>query len=64
MHQQYSVIKTLNIKQNNTTDKILWGHIQRSGKSYIIAGCIINDNKFNYLVITTAPNETIEQQIW
>lgn len=47
--------------------KILWGHIQRSGKSYIIGGCIIEDSKdkdeCNYLVITTAPNETIEQQI-
>ena len=46
--------------------KILWGHIQRSGKSYIIGGCIIEDSidkdECNYLVITTAPNETIEQQ--
>ena len=44
----------------------MWGHIQRSGKSYIIGGCIIEDSKdkdeCNYLVITTAPNETIEQQ--
>ena len=47
-------------------EKILWGHIQRSGKSYIIGGCIIEDSKnkdeCNYLIITTAPNETIEQQ--
>ena len=46
--------------------KILWGHIQRSGKSYIIGGSIIEDSKnkdeCNYLVITTAPNETIQQQ--
>ena len=67
MHQQLGVIKTLNIKNiKNKNEKILWGHIQRSGKSYIIAGCIINDsnnkNKCNYLIITTAPNETIEQQ--
>jgi hypothetical protein len=52
--------------KNSEKKKILWGHIQRSGKSYIIGGCIIQDSKHkeecNYLVITTAPNETIEQQ--
>jgi len=65
MHQEMSVIKTIELKE--TKHNILWGHIQRSGKSYIIAGCIIKDSsrkeKCNYLVITTAPNETIEQQI-
>jgi len=65
MHQEMSVIKTMELKE--TKDCILWGHIQRSGKSYIIAGCIIEDSrhkdKCNYLVITTAPNETIEQQL-
>ncbi len=65
MHQDLSVLKTLRMK-NSGREKILWGHIQRSGKSYIIGGCIIEDSKdkdeCNYLVITTAPNETIEQQ--
>ncbi|ADO67428.1 hypothetical protein crov394 [Cafeteria roenbergensis virus] len=65
MHQQLAVFKTIKMKNNDKT-KILWGHIQRSGKSYIIGGCIIEDSKdkdkCNYLVITTAPNETIEQQ--
>jgi hypothetical protein len=65
MHQELGVEKTLEMK-NNGKKKILWGHIQRSGKSYIIGGCIIEDSKdkdeCNYLVITTAPNETIEQQ--
>jgi hypothetical protein len=65
MHQSLGVLKTLEIK-NLEKKKILWGHIQRSGKSYIIGGCIIKDSKYkdecNYLVITTAPNETIEQQ--
>ncbi len=65
MHQHLGVLKTLRMK-NNEKKKILWGHIQRSGKSYIIGGCIIEDskdkNECNYLVITTAPNETIEQQ--
>lgn len=66
MHQQLGVIKTMKMKNNNK-NKILWGHIQRSGKSYIMCGTIIEDsknkNKCNYLIITTAPNETIEQYI-
>jgi hypothetical protein len=65
MHQHLGVLKTLRLK-NSEKKKILWGHIQRSGKSYIIGGCIIEDSRdkdeCNYLVITTAPNETIEQQ--
>jgi len=65
MHQHLGVLKTLRMK-NSEKKKILWGHIQRSGKSYMIGGCIIEDSKdkdeCNYLVITTAPNETIEQQ--
>ena len=65
MHQHLGVLKTLRLK-NCEKKKILWGHIQRSGKSYIIAGCIIEDSKdkaeCNYLILTTAPNETIEQQ--
>jgi hypothetical protein len=66
MHQRLSILKTMNMKQNGET-KILWGHIQRSGKSYIIAGCIIEDSsnkeKCNYLIITTAPNETVDQYL-
>merc|ERR1712224_368275 len=65
MHQRLGVLKTLRMKSCDK-NKILWGHIQRSGKSYIIGGCIIDDSKgkdeCNYLIITTAPNETIEQQ--
>jgi len=65
MHQHLGVLKTIRMK-NSEKKKILWGHIQRSGKSYIIGGCIIEDSKdkveCNYLVITTAPNETIDQQ--
>lgn len=70
MHQEYSIYKTIQFKNNNIKN-ILWGHIQRSGKSYIIAGTIIEDikqnnknkNCNNYLIITTAPNETISQYI-
>ena len=65
MHQLLGVRKSLRLK-NDGIMKILWGHIQRSGKSYIIGGTIIehskNKNMCNYLIITTAPNETIEQQ--
>ena len=66
MHQKLGVKKTLALK-NSRKKRILWGHIQRSGKSYIIGGCIIEDSKnkasCNYLIITTAPNETITQQM-
>ena len=59
-HQEMSVCKTLKIRENNNS--ALWGHVQRSGKSYIIAGCISRIlEEGNYLLITTAPNETIEQ---
>lgn len=66
MHQYLGVLKTLRMKSSDMKI-ILWGHIQRSGKSYIIAGCIIQDSQdkeeCNYLVITTAPSETLEQQM-
>lgn len=66
MHQQLSVLKTIQLKQKKEL-KVLWGHIPRSGKSYIIGGCIIADSenkaKCNYIIITTAPNETIEQYL-
>lgn len=62
-HQQLSIIKTIKYKKN--CKNILWGHVPRSGKSYIMAGVIIEDSKnkknCNYLIITTAPNETIAQ---
>jgi hypothetical protein len=65
MHQKLGVNKTISLKEEGE-NKILWGHIQRSGKSYIIAGTIIensnNKKKSNYLIITTAPKETINQQ--
>ena len=66
MHQRLGIMKTLRMKDCLGKREILWGHIQRSGKSYIIAGSIMEDSKHkdecNYLVMTTAPNETIEQQ--
>lgn len=65
LHQKLCCMKTMRLK--SLTNKILWGHIQRSGKSYIIGGVIIDDSKekskCNYLVMTTAPNETIIQYL-
>ena len=66
MHQRLGIMKTLRMKDCLRKREILWGHIQRSGKSYIIAGCIVEDSKHkdecNYLIMTTAPNETLDQQ--
>lgn len=65
-HQVLSTQKTLKLKKENEK-RVLWGHIQRSGKSYIMASTIMEDSKnknnCNYLIITTAPNETILQYI-
>lgn len=67
-HQDISVRKTLKLFDEGVSN-VLWGHLPRSGKSYIIAGLI---DKFtydtpliprNYLLITTAPNETISQYV-
>jgi hypothetical protein len=64
MHQEYATKKIFMLKSNGA-NQILLGHIQRSGKSYIIGYTIIEDCKdkdeCNYLIITTAPNETIKQ---
>jgi hypothetical protein len=63
LHQKLTCLKTLRMK--NCANKILWGHIQRSGKSYIIGGTILDDSQektnANYLIITTSPNETFLQ---
>ena len=61
MHQRIAVLKILRLKNCNKKQALL-GHIQRSGKTYTIAGCIIEDCKnkdeCNYFIITTAPKET------
>lgn len=65
LHQTYTIAKTCKLRSKGIKN-VLWGHIQRSGKSYIICGAIIQDSLdkqvCNYLIITTAPNETIDQQ--
>ena len=62
MHQEMGVRKTMRLKEQGYKE-ILWGHVQRSGKSYIIGSAIIADSGTNYLVLTTAPKETIQQQL-
>lgn len=61
LHQRIGVLKILRMKDSGFKIALL-GHIQRSGKTYTIAGCIIGDSenkeKCNYLIVTTAPNET------
>jgi SAM-dependent methyltransferase len=63
MHQSYAVDKTLGLLIDH--DNILWGHIPRSGKSYIMAGLINAFMEYqatgNYLIITTSPKETVKQ---
>lgn len=65
MHQEISIYKTKTLLEKGE-EFIQWGQIQRSGKSYIIAGTIIENSKnkdnCNYLFLTTAPRETISQQ--
>ncbi len=61
LHQKYCVYITISHK-NDGVSKILWCHIMRSGKSYIMMGTVSEDSrekqKCNYLIITAAPNET------
>jgi len=65
-HQQL-IIKSIQ-KHINKEKKILVGAIPRSGKTYIMAGTILEDvnknlpNTFkNYIIITPAPTETMSQ---
>lgn len=65
MHQSLGSSKTIKLKADDKLKPILWGHIQRSGKSYIIGDTIYIDSRntdnCNYLIITTAINETEAQ---
>lgn len=65
-HQQYTVAKTSE-RVKAGTKELLWGHIQRSGKSYMLVGSIIDDantkDACNYLVMSTYPKETISQYL-
>lgn len=59
LHQEYAVLKTIELFMQKFKN-ILWGHIPRSGKSYIMAG-LISKTLGNILIITTCPNETITE---
>lgn len=65
LHQKYSIIKTLFLLKE--TDNILWGHLPRSGKTYIMGSVIYEysklNEKSNYLIITTSPTETIPEYL-
>ncbi len=68
-HQDYTINATIEKLQSTEHPlNILWGHIARSGKSYMMYGlinamlaCDPPITNHNYLIITTAPNETIPQ---
>lgn len=59
-HQLFTVRKTIQLKKSGIK-RILYAHISRSGKTYMMRGSIELDSGSNYLVVTTAPNETYEQ---
>jgi hypothetical protein len=58
-HQEVQVYDTF--EKLKTHNSILWGQIPRSGKSYTMGGLIDLCNFNNVLIITTSPNETINQ---
>ena len=60
VHQEYTVWKTIKMKTSGEKH-VLYAHMPRSGKTYMMIGSIKEDGGSNYLVITTAPNETVEQ---
>lgn len=56
-------IRKINFLKKKGNKKVVLGMVQRSGKTYIIGGVCVTDNGSNYLIITTAPSETIDQYI-
>ena len=68
-HQKLFIDK-INVLLDEGNKKILVGAIPRSGKSYIMAGSILDivkrhsgSKKFNFLLITPAPNETFGEYL-
>jgi len=60
VHQEFTVWK--NIKMKEMGEKCaLNAHMPRSGKTHMMIGSFKADRGSNYLVITTAPNETVDQ---
>ncbi len=58
-HQQLAVDRFFEIDQ----PKVLLGCVPRSGKSYIVAGIIAKLNQGDFMIMTTCPNETIDQYV-
>ena len=61
-HGLYGARKIIVLKKKGFKS-VLLGMLQRSGKTYIIGGVCATDNGSNYLIITTAPSETIDQYV-
>ena len=66
MHQSLHKKKALVLIDNNPTVELLIAALSRSGKSYTGAGIIdghrnLKDRRCDYLIITTAKNETMKQ---
>ncbi len=66
-HQELTIYKTLQMIRKKVS-KMIWGHVCRSGKSYMIAQLIYQLSLMthfnnNYLLLTTAPSETIQQYV-
>ena len=60
VHQEYTVWKTTKMKKMGEKH-VLYAHMPRSGKTHMMIGSFKADHGSNYLVITTAPKETVDQ---
>jgi hypothetical protein len=64
-HQELTYFKTNQLLKSGIM-KMIWGHVCRSGKSFMIGDLIYrhsseSDEMMNYLILTTAPSETLKQ---
>ena len=66
-HQELTYFKTRQL-MNDMVKYIIWGHVCRSGKTFMIFDLIYRDavlnnetEMMNYLILTTAPSETLQQ---
>lgn len=62
-HQEWTITKTKKLIEEGER-KIIWGHVARSGKSYMMLFMIkelMKEKKVKILLVTTVPNETINQ---
>jgi hypothetical protein len=62
-HQEWTVRRTKKLIEEGEK-KIIWGHVARSGKSYMMLFMMkemMREKKVKILLVTTVPNETINQ---